>query len=88
MKPSKLSLAEGFKMVSRRELEGLIEWLVSDLHKAEGDLRQRSRSLSRASVAERHAFVASLSELQEHASLVETLIAAMPQASSSEPLAA
>jgi diphthamide synthase subunit DPH2 len=76
-------------MISRRELEGLIELVVGDLHSAERALQQRYGSLSQANGAERRAFLTSLSHLQQRASLAESLIAAMETSSVSlEPLAA
>ena len=76
-------------MVSRRELEGLIEMVVGDLRKAERELQQRYGSLSRANAAERRAFLTSLSKLEERASVAENLIATMEaQSVSLAPLAA
>jgi hypothetical protein len=77
------------EMVSRRELEGLIELVVGDLRSAERELQQRYGSLSAANGAERRAFLTSLSDLQQRASLAEHLITAMEASSASlEPLAA
>ena len=76
-------------MVSRRELEGLIEMVVRNLHEAQGELQQRYGSLSRANAAEHREFLTSLSSLQEQASIAENLIAAMAaQSASLEPVAA
>ena len=76
-------------MVNRRELEGLIELVVGDLHKAERELQQRYGGLAAADGEKRREFLQSLNDLQHRASLAEHLIATMESASASlEPLAA
>jgi hypothetical protein len=75
-------------MISRRELEGLIEREVVDLRHAESHLVKDYESLPRASAQERQAFVLSLHNLKRRARIVEALIEALGVASTSTPLAA
>jgi hypothetical protein len=75
-------------MISRKELEGLIEREVVDLCHAESHLAKDYELLSRAGAEERHAFVLSLHNLKRRARIVEALIEALGVASTSTPLAA
>ena len=75
-------------MISRRELEGLIEREVVDLRNAESHLARDYQSLPRVGALERHVFLASLHNLRRQARIVEALLEALGRASTSTPLAA
>jgi hypothetical protein len=77
-------------MISRSELEELIEREVVDLYKAEKKLARDYKSLCHASVQKRRAFLLSMDNLKRRAGIVDVLLNALPPAtsSSSEGLAA
>ena len=77
------------QMISRSELEELIEREVVDLYNTENQLTRDYKSLPRASVQKRQAFLLSLDNLKRRAGIVDVLLNALrPATSSSKPLAA
>ena len=76
-------------MISRRELEGLIEIGIVELHHAEAKLLQHYQSLSDADQGARRAFRSSLVDLKRQARLVDSLLSVLqPATSAFAPLAA
>ena len=75
-------------MISRKELEGLVEREVVVLRNAESHLARDYESLPRAGAQQRREFLLSLLNLKRQARIVEALIEALSPASTSTPLAA